>query len=415
MTNALFGLTRWVRRVETLMHVVVGLVSAYLSLQTVAAWFAIAKGRHRTTIGSVPRTDFSIVVPAHNEERLIAATIERLYAVDYPKTRYQVHVVADHCSDRTAALARAAGAVVHENIDSKRSGKGPALSWAIDRIATGDNPPDIVLIIDADTHVSPDVLHILDARMRDGAEVVQTHYAVLGPELSHVTAFRAAALAVRHYLRPLGRTALGSTSGLFGNGMAVRTDLLLAHAWTDHLTEDVEFQVELVLRGIKVDFAADARIEAEMPDTLEAARSQHERWEGGRIDLAGAYVPRLLRTAISRDSKSRWAQIDTAIDLIVPPFSVLFVGTVANAAVTMLVSGRGRRGALLRRFSVATLLVQVVHVMSGLVMVRSDTAVYRSLLQTPAMVMWKVRMWLRMLNPSRDVAWVRTARNESVG
>ena len=78
---------------------------------------------------------------------------------------------------------------------------------------------------------------------------------------------RAAALTLRHHLRPLGRTTLGASSGLYGNGMAFSRELLEHRAWTNHLTEDIEMQMELLLEGTLVVYAPAAVIEAEMPAT----------------------------------------------------------------------------------------------------------------------------------------------------
>ena len=123
---------------------------------------------------------------------------------------------------------------------------------------------------------------------------MQGQYRVRDPGASTAAALRSAALALRHHLRPLGRTALGGSCGLFGNGMAFRAEVLRARAWTDHLTEDIELQMELLLEGVLVAYAPDAVVEAEMPTTLEGARTQNERWERGRIELARRYVPRLV-------------------------------------------------------------------------------------------------------------------------
>src|SRR5437016_5923806 len=70
-----------------------------------------------------PQTRFALLVPAHDEELLITRTVDSLLAVDYPRDLYRVHVIADNCSDETAARARAAGATVHERSDPARRGK----------------------------------------------------------------------------------------------------------------------------------------------------------------------------------------------------------------------------------------------------------------------------------------------------
>ncbi len=394
-------------------QILLSFVTTYLGLLTVAAWIGIARGRHRTELRRSPRTCFAVLVPAHDEERLIGSTVIGLMDLDYPSDLFSVHVVADHCTDGTVQCARELGAVVHEHIEPEPRGKGPALSWATRRLAATDNAPDAVLIIDADTQVHRDVLRILDARLAAGADVVQAHYAVDVPELSGATSFRAAALSVRHYLRPLGRTVLGASSGLFGNGMAVRTELLLDHPWSDHLTEDVEFQVGLAQRGVRVDFAPDALVKAEMPASLAASQSQHERWERGRVELARTQVPLLLERSRRLTVRDRWVRADTAMDLLVPPFSILVAASSLVGAASLFVDPTHMSGRLVRRLAAATVIVQVLHVLSGLIMVRAKLVVYLSLIRAPLLVVWKVRLWGRILVPSRKVEWTRTARNEA--
>ena len=145
----------------------------------------------------------------------------------------------------------------------------------------------------------------LERQLAAGALVVQGQYRVRDSGASPAAGLRAIALALRHHLRPLGRTALGGSSGLYGNGMAFRSSVLRGRSWSNHLTEDLELQMELLLDGIPVAYAPDAVVEAAMPSTLEASATQNERWERGRVELARRYVPRLLRRAIEQSGRAR--------------------------------------------------------------------------------------------------------------
>jgi cellulose synthase/poly-beta-1,6-N-acetylglucosamine synthase-like glycosyltransferase len=195
--------------------------------------------------------------------------------------------------------------------------------------------------------------------------------------------------------------------------MGVRTELLLDHPWSDHLTEDVEFQVGLAQRGVRVDFAPDALVKAEMPASLAASQSQHERWERGRVELARTQVPLLLERSRRLTVRDRWVRADTAMDLLVPPFSILVAASSLVGAASLFVDPTHMSGRLVRRLAAATVIVQVLHVLSGLIMVRAKLVVYLSLIRAPLLVVWKVRLWGRILVPSRKVEWTRTARNEA--
>jgi cellulose synthase/poly-beta-1,6-N-acetylglucosamine synthase-like glycosyltransferase len=386
--------------------------AAYLVMLTVAAH----RARRTATADARSNTDqlrFVILIPAHNEERLIRRTLDAVATLDYPPDRFAVHVVADNCSDGTVAIVRSSSvAEVHERTAPDDGGKGPALQWLLGRLWARGDDHDAVVIIDADTTVSPNFLTAMDARIRAGAPVVQGYYAVREPEATDVTALRAAALAARHYLRPLGRTALGGSSGLHGNGMAFATPVLRDREWTRHLTEDIELQLDLLLDGTKVAFAPEAVVEAEMPTTFEASRSQHERWERGRLQLTRRYVPALLRRSVRGGPAGRFAYLDAAIDQLVPPFSVLAALTVGAGGLALVAAARRphRRAHLVVVAGVAA--AEALYVLSALRMVDAPPAVYRSLASAPRAAAWKIGLWLRVLLGQRRVEWVRTTRND---
>jgi hypothetical protein len=387
---------------------VLSIVVGYLAVLTGAAWVATLARRHRPPASAGSRR-MAVLIPAHDEAVVIGDTLAALAAVDYPSDRVDVHLVADHCTDATADIARAAGVTVHER-DSAPRGKGPALTWAIGRILDGARPPEVVVIVDADTIVAPQLLQAIDTAVAGGAQAVQGQYRVRDPGSSTGAGLRAAALAARHHLRPLGRNALGASCGLYGNGMAFTADVLRDRSWSGHLTEDVEFQMELLDDGVLVRYAPDAIVEAEMPATLSGSVTQNRRWEQGRLDLARQHVPKLLgEVARPRSGKvPRVAALDAALDHVVPPLSVLVAATggvaVASSAVSML-GGGGRR---LAGWGLIALLVG--HVASGLYLARVPASVYRSLVHAPRMVAWKVGLWARTLVRPDDAGWVRTAR-----
>ncbi len=385
----------------------------YLSVVTGAAWVATIAGRGRSArTAHPPATRFAVLIPAHDEEQVLGPTLQAMARLDYPTDLYRVHVVADHCTDRTVEIAREAGVAVHEHTGDRR-GKGPALGWVTRRVldtGAGEPTPDAFVIVDADTIVDPAFLRELDRAMASGHLAVQGQYRVRDPEESPAAGLRAAALACRHHLRPLGRTALGGSSGLYGNGMAFATDIQRERVWTDHLTEDIEFQMALLLDDVLVAYAPRAVVEAQMPATLAGATTQNERWERGRLELARRYLPALVSRATAPSTRHRIATVDAALDHLVPPLSVLgaAVGavTMASGAVATVRRTRWGSGPLL----CAAL---AIHVGSGLVLARAPASVYRSLLHAPAMVLWKVRLWLRMLTRPGEGGWVRTARTEA--
>lgn len=375
------------------------LMVAYLLLLTIAAFFA----RRATPLRDQPATRFVIMIPAHNEERLLPDLLANLNQLDYPRELYSVHVVADNCTDRTAAVAKAHGAQVYERFDQTLRGKGYALEWLLQQIWERNEPHDAIVILDADSVVSANFLRVMDARLARGERVIQAYYTVRQPEGAWSAGIRAVALIVLHYLRPLGRMVLGGSTGLKGNGMVFAADIVRRHRWTASLTEDIEYHMTLILAGERAMFAPDAVVWAEMPDSLRAAQSQNERWERGRMEMIRRYVPRLLREGLRRRS---FLLIDAAIEQLIPPFSVVTGASVLIALLALLL--RDPAALALAGFILGG---QLVYILSGLILARAPWPVYRSLLFTPLFMVWKLWLYVRLLLGIKPRDWIRTARN----
>jgi 1,2-diacylglycerol 3-beta-glucosyltransferase len=211
----------------------VRLVSALLACAAVPVAFAssylllltLRSRRTEPPTCSAPRTRFQVIVPAHDEARGISQTVASLAAVDYPRDLFEIVVVADNCSDETAARARAAGARVLERFDEKLRGKGYALAHAFEASLAGGGT-DAVVVVDADTVVSPNLLRAFDVRLQAGAKAVQADYAVRNPEEGWRTRLMAIAFGMFHVVRSAGRENLRLSCGLRGNGMCFATTVL---------------------------------------------------------------------------------------------------------------------------------------------------------------------------------------------
>jgi len=115
--------------VNVLMLIAIGLPLAYLYILAIASIYLRSSGP-----SSDPIHRFAIAIPAHNEEAVIARTVEVLHGLDYPGELFDIFVVADFCSDNTATTARNAGAIVFERDEGLQGSKGAALRWLFDRV-----------------------------------------------------------------------------------------------------------------------------------------------------------------------------------------------------------------------------------------------------------------------------------------
>jgi 1,2-diacylglycerol 3-beta-glucosyltransferase len=397
------NLLNLLRPAVLLFESLIGLIVGYLLMLTGAALFAPRRSPPRS---GAPTHRFAILVPAHNEERLLPATLTSLHAMDYPPELFQVYVVADNCDDHTAELARRGGARVYERFNTELIGKGYALEWLLEHVWAGQFEHDGIVILDADTVVSPNFLRVMDARMARGERAIQAYYAVRDPESSRSAGLRAVALAVLHYLRPQGRMVLGGSTGLKGNGMVFAADIMRKHRWPASLTEDIEYHMALILAGERVMFAPDAQVQAEMPDTLDSSQSQNVRWERGRVEMVQNYVPRLLREAVRRRS---FLLFDAAVEQLIPPYSV-----VAGASVAGLIAAAALRSRPAVLLGLALIKGQVVYIFTGLALSRAPRHVYLTLLYAPFFVLWKIWLYMRVLLGRNPQDWIRTRRNTGI-
>ena len=262
------------------------------------------------------------------------------------------------------------------------------------------------MVIDADTVVEPGLLARLDARFEAGSQVVQVYYTVLNVGESPVAALRFAALAAVHYLRPLGRARLGLSCGLKGNGMAFLAPVLDQYGWEWFtLAEDVELHLALIEAGLKVDFAPETTVLADMPVTFGQAESQNERWERGRLEMLRERGLALVRDGLRRRDPVR---VDAVVEQVIPPISVPVV--LAGLSLGASILFRARLAAMLAGFSMGG---QLGYILVGLLLVRAPWRVYRALGYAPAYVGWKVWLYARSLTARGTAPWIRTERRTS--
>ena len=381
------------------------LPAGYLGLLTVLSAEPDAPARRPS-----PTTRFCIVVPAHDEEEGIAATVESLLAVDYPRELFEVLVVADNCSDRTAERARLAGATVLERVDAAKRGKGYALERAFGEILEAARA-DAVVVVDADTAVSANLLAAFDARLDRSAVALQAEYGVRNPEASWRTRLMTIAFATFHGLRGNARERLGLSAGLRGNGMCFATTLLRDVPHNAYsLVEDVEYGIRLGRAGHRVAHVHEAKVRGDMVATEGASRSQRRRWEEGRSALVKEHAWPLLRDGLLQRNK---VLLDLAVDLLIPPLSTLAVGTAVGVAASLAygaVAGP-RRGALAALPWLASGGALGLYVLRGTALSGLGLRGYADLAFAPAYVGWKlVLKATKSANAKGE--WVRTERGK---
>ncbi|QAA31617.1 glycosyltransferase family 2 protein [Clostridium manihotivorum] len=255
--------------------------------------------RRKENKNYVPSKKFAMIVAAHNEEVVIANLIESLQHQDYPKELYDIFVIADNCTDKTAEIAAKHGAKVFERNNKEKRGKGYALEWMFDKIFKMDKKYDAVAIFDADNLVSPNFIKEMNSKMCDGYKVVQGYLDSKNPGDSWITQSYSVSFWSSNRAFQLARANLGLSNQIGGTGFAVDVEVLKTLGWgATCLTEDLEFTCKLVLNGEKVGWAHDAVVFDEKPLTLKDSWNQRKRWMQGFSDVASRFFVKLIKKAV---------------------------------------------------------------------------------------------------------------------
>lgn len=277
---------------------------------------ALAPRRAAPTAENAERRRLAIVVPAHDESASITATVAGLRAECAADGHCDLWVIADNCSDDTADLARAAGARVIERENAELRGKGYALDTAFKHLAHEDYAWFIV--IDADSAVRPGFLAAMRRAMQPAREALQALYLSRPAVTPRGRVARLAQWGYNH-VRPLGRQRLGGSAGLFGNGFALRRELIERVPYCAHsVVEDLEYHIALVEAGVRVEFVEDALVHGEIAESSRGARTQRTRWEGGRLRMLRERTPDLARGVAA----GRGRLVEPLADLLLLPLGL---------------------------------------------------------------------------------------------
>lgn len=349
-----------------------------------------------------------VIIPAHNEALEIGKTITKVKTCRYPAKNYSIVVIADNCDDETASLARAAGVVVVERIDTENRGKGQALDWFFKTRGDIYGSYDAIAIMDADTVMHPDFLNEVSLSLSSpDVMVMQGYYGVSNPEDNWRTALSSAALNVFHHVRPAGRNRMGGTAGLKGNGMAFKTDILKQYGWPAYsIVEDMEFSMILLQDDILVYYNPEAIVYGEMATEKKQAETQRKRWEGGRFEVFKKYGLPLLK--LWHKSKKKWQYLDGFMELFTPPLSLLVMGQFLFFAVSPFMYPS------LFRLSIYCLLGTAFYVFSGLILKKASPFVWKSLLKAPFFILWKIPIYLKIVKKGDRNTWERTRRKSEL-
>jgi cellulose synthase/poly-beta-1,6-N-acetylglucosamine synthase-like glycosyltransferase len=348
----------------------------------------------------------TVLVPAHDESLGLPATLENIKSQSLPGDR--LLVVADNCLDDTAAVARAAGAEVIERNDVTKKGKGYALDWAIRHL--GADPPEIVIIIDADCSLADGAIDRLASTCERTGRPVQALYLMTAPIESQINQ-RVAEFSwrVKNWLRPLGLSAINLPCQLMGTGMAFPWNVLhSAELDNGHIVEDLKLGLDLTLAGHPPVFCPSARVMSEFPSSVLGVRTQRKRWEHGHLEAIVKTAPRLLTIAIAHGD---WDLLAIALDVLVPPLSLLAILVLGIFGFSFIYTVAGNSPVALA-INTASLLFYAIATLLAWLKCGRDVISPGVLLLLPVYAFRKLKLYRQFIFGKIDSQWIRTDRTK---
>jgi cellulose synthase/poly-beta-1,6-N-acetylglucosamine synthase-like glycosyltransferase len=368
---------------------------------TLEVWLGIGRTKSIEYTGRVPET--CILIPAHDESRGIVQTLERLRPAISETIR--VVVVADNCTDETAALVREQGFEVVERFNEKDRGKGFALAFGRDYLRAA--PPQCVIVIDADCYSDARSVADLARCACDARSAVQARN-VLEPRQTGSAKVQVSSFAfwIKNVVRQRGTYRAGGGAILTGTGMAFPWELFdripLA---TGSIVEDLSLSVDLIRSGEAPCYLEQATIYS-APASEQATIGQRSRWEQGFLTVSLSHaLPLIWRGLVTLDQKA----ILLGSHLIVPPMTLLMAICGLISAIlggVAIFTGNWLPFAVLA----AALVAALSGVLFNWALEGHLWLTPRALTTLPLYLLWKLPMYGRYFAGKR-VGWVRTKRD----
>lgn len=365
----------------------------YFLLMEVVAGLPKRKETAPTGASESSKVDAVLLIPAHDEGLGMAKILERLL----PSIEEGVRpiVIADNCTDDTAAIARTAGVEVWERNVPDLRGKPQALAWAFARLS--EQPPEVVLIVDADTwfsHGGPLDLALAAKRRQCPVQAINR---IDGRGL------RDFAFRFRNEARLNGLVNFGAPTQLSGTGFAMPWQLLQEHPLPlGELAEDASWGWELTMAGFGTYLHPEVAILSAPPQSKEGERTQVRRWEHGILAASMRYLPKLLFSACLPPRPRRLLH---AFDVAIPPLALLVLACFA-VSVLGLITG----DAMVLAPVSAALCALMLAVLLGWWRYGRETLPFTQLLRAPFYALGKLGLYVGFVF-KREKGWKRTERD----
>lgn len=352
-----------------------------------------------------PRKRFAVIIPAHNEELLLPRLLESLKNQDYEPGLFRMIVIADNCTDATAAIAKEQGAVVCERSDRRDLGKGHAIRFALEK--TDKRAFDAYLIIDADSTAAHDLLKQLNRLLLEGKTVIQCYNGLANPDDSWFTRILNVSRTMGNEIYHPAKQKLGLSSYLMGNGMCFSKAVIVNYGWNAFsVGEDWEYYTKLMHRGETVAFSRNAQVFHRESSSLRQATAQRMRWSRGRFAVAGKYGISLFCKGMKERNIKK---IDASLPLLFPNPSLGMNITLLGLFLSLLPLMITGNTVFLLWFALL-ILAQILQFTVGVLYTQNKWKHFLSLFIAPVFLIWKLIIDAFSLFGMGGKKWVRTER-----
>ncbi len=267
-----------VKGLSTFQQVLIWVINIFWVYQFIISVTSLIKFKEKPLLVD-KKHRFIIALPANNEETVIGNLIKSLKMQDYDKDLFDIYVIADNCTDNTAKIARENGAIVYERFDETKKTKGYALNWFLSKMKVKKDDYDALLVFDADNIVDKNFLNVMNKKLCQGEVLVQGYRDIKNPIDTWVSGGYAIFYWTMNRLYHLARYNMGLSPLINGTAFMVKWDMLIDEGWnTKTLTEDIEFALINISKGVKLGWAKDAIVYDEQPLTFKQSWKQRERW-----------------------------------------------------------------------------------------------------------------------------------------
>ncbi|HEY8423179.1 MAG TPA: glycosyltransferase family 2 protein [Clostridia bacterium] len=271
------------------------LLSWHLALYFFVAVFLPPKKFKKATVNY----RYGVIIPARNEEKVIAQLIDSIRKQNYPQDLIDVFVVADNCTDNTAKIAREASAIVYERFDNVKKGKGYALDYVLNKIFEDYKDRDYkgFFFFDADNLLTEDFISKMHDAIAEGHKIVTGYRSPKNYGQNWIAAGSGMIYLEQSRLEHRARTKLNSSTHISGTGFYVDYQILKKEGGWPYktLTEDLEFSHAKVLSGCQIVQCYDAIFYDEQPSTLKDMFNQRIRWVRGNYKCMTMFTLKYLK------------------------------------------------------------------------------------------------------------------------